>query len=46
MKKNFGIFFVMCIMLTACNNDKYPYDDELVDCEKNAISSEYVSLIR
>ena len=29
MKKNIGIFLVMCIMLTACKNDKFPYDDEL-----------------
>ena len=35
MKKNIGIFLVMCIMLTACKNDKFPYDDELDDSEKN-----------
>lgn len=45
MKKNIGIFLVMCIMLTACKNDKFPYDDELDDSEKNEISTEYDSLI-
>ena len=46
MKKNIGIFLVMCIMLTACKNDKFPYDDELDDSEKNEISTEYdLSLI-
>ena len=45
MKKNIGIFLGMCIMLTACKNDKFPYDDELDDSEKNEISTEYDSLI-
>ena len=45
MKKNIGIFLVMCIMLTAYKNDKFPYDDELDDSEKNEISTEYDSLI-
>ena len=45
MKKNIGIFLVMCIMLTACKNDKFSYDDELDDSEKNEISTEYDSLI-
>ena len=32
-------------MLTACKNDKFPYDDELDDSEKNEISTEYNSVI-